>query len=149
MKKVLFVITIATLWFGCKKSGSSNNNTSIIGKWYIQSDYTKVYLNGTATQDTTVYLPNHSAYLLFNSNGSGAEVAVDGDATNYTYRVSDKTLTFTFPKETIAPQDTAPPYSESVTISILTSSKLELQGTQTDTISAGIQTIFQKQELER
>lgn len=135
MKKILLVALVAVVWFSCKKSSSSNANSNLLGKWYIAGDSTADYTNGTLVDHSSEVITDRSTYFLFNNNGSGSVVTTSNNETsslNYTYKVSDNTLTFNFPQQVVG-TDTVYASTQTATITILTSSKFQFETTQTET----------------
>lgn len=151
MKKILLVAVVAMLWFSCKKSSSSNANSNLSGKWYLAGDSTADYTNGTLVDHSTDVYTNRAVYFLFNNDGSGALVTTSNNETSslkYTYKVSDKTLTFNFPQQVVG-TDAVAASVQTAAITILTSSKFQFQTTTTVTDNGITYVSFEQDDFVR
>lgn len=121
MNKILLVALVAvTLFMGCSKKNDSNPaSASVVGKWYITTDSTKTYTNGTLT-DHDYESGNHTDYVQFNSNLSGTQLS-EGTLVNFTYVIKGNVLTLTYPKQ-VVDGFTSDAFSESGTYKATSSS---------------------------
>ena len=98
MKNLIIILIALLLFFSCKKDNKttpSTNSTSISGKWYYAQDTIREYKNGVlqSTNNTGGITFGSSSYMTFNADGSGNQT-LGTNVTNFTYSISDKTITF-------------------------------------------------------
>jgi hypothetical protein len=133
MNKVILVAFVAILWISCSKT--SDIPSSIAAKWYKTNVTNFEYTNGVLDNKYTLNY-NHTDFMVFNSDGTGSSVSVvdtlhSTDTMNFSYKLSGKTLSFTFPRQ-LNHGDSILPISK--TMSILTNNKLEITEGYTDFI---------------
>ena len=149
MKKTLLIALAAVLLYSCSKKNDSSPS-SITGKWYVTLDSLAEYTDGTLSSHSTT-LPNRTDYATFNTNGSGQSVSTTSGVTstvNYSYTVSGKILTLSFPTQVVN-GETIQAYSEQFTINILNSSKLETQYSTTEIDGGDTFKIFELTDFDR
>lgn len=148
MKKILLISFAAMLWFSCSKKNGSSPTSAIVGKWYLSADSTAEYSNATLLDHETLTF-NHTDYSLFNANGSGSSVSINGNTVttvNFTYKVSGTALTLNYPQQIIE-GDTLYAHTSAATITVLNSSKLETQATVTEVQGGVTYTSFEQDDF--
>lgn len=99
----ILALVFALVFYGCKKNNPAPASQSelIIGKWSIQSDTSRQYINGVV-QSTYVVRGINSPYYRFNADGTGTmkyNIGTPDLNRTFTYTVPNDTLVFNVPKQ--------------------------------------------------
>lgn len=98
MKKLLLPL-ICIAFLGCSKNNGNKNYppppASIYGRWYLTTDTTLTYNNGTLVQTVAhgYSANNDKNYIQFNKDGSGSTAFV-GDTISINYQLSGDTVIY-------------------------------------------------------
>ena len=105
--KFIPILALALVLYGCKKNNPAPASQSelIIGKWSIQSDTSRQYINGVV-QSVYVIRAINSPYYQFNTDGTGTmkdNIGTPDLPATFTYTVSKDTLVMNVPKQVSYP----------------------------------------------
>ena len=111
----IFFIAIVVAFYSCKKNNPAPQSVLIVGKWSVQGDTSRQYINGVV-QSTYAVAGINSPYYQFNADGSGTikdNIGTPDLVANFTYTLSNGILTID------VPQQEADPYGSQVKYQII------------------------------
>ena len=128
-KNLLFILIIAVFVYSCKKSDITTHSIdpagNITGTWYIISDTTKDYTNGTLSSTTGTSV-NRVSSFKFNADNTGefSTDTIPGSA-NFTYTIANNKVAFNYPDQVYNNINTGAT-TDTARIALITTNNLEL-----------------------
>ena len=105
MNKILLILFGVLFVLGCSKKNNPSPQATIVGKWAIQGDTSRLYLAGVLNS-TYISVGINSPYYQFNADGTGTykqSLPPPDFITTFTYTISNGSITLTFPPKPVPP----------------------------------------------